>query len=382
MNEHRAPATRHQAPANVLRVLALATYPELGASTRHRILQYVPLLAVEGVTLDVRPFLTNRVFAGLYDKGHLMQSAAGVLTGIARRAWDVMHLGAYDLVFVQREAALVGPPVVEWLARRRVPIVLDLDDATYLDRPSDVYGRIVGAIKWRGKTEQLIRWSDYVIGGNPQIASYVARYQIPTTVIPTIVDVDRFVPRRTRPPGELVLGWIGSHSTFVYFRTLLPVLRRLAADHRFTLRVVGAGATEPPIDGLRTDMRPWKLDREIEDLQSFDVAVYPIVAERWAEGKSGFKAVQYLSCGIPYVASPVGVVAQMGVPAVTHLEARTDDEWSDALSRLLSDADLRDRMGRSGREYAVENFSIRRSAAKLAEVFRDTVAARRKASNQ
>ncbi|MGH9172957.1 MAG: glycosyltransferase family 1 protein, partial [Vicinamibacterales bacterium] len=118
-----------------LRVLALATYPELGASTRYRILQYVPLLAEHGIGVDVRPFLTDHAFAGLYDTRQVLRSAAGVLAGVGRRIGDVLRLGRYDLVFVQREAALIGPPLVEWFAHRRLPLVLDLDDATYLDRP-------------------------------------------------------------------------------------------------------------------------------------------------------------------------------------------------------------------------------------------------------
>ena len=148
------------------------------------------------------------------------------------------------------------------------------------------------------------------------------------------------------------------------------MLRRLAEVHRFRLRLVGAGTTEPPLDGLAVDMQPWRLDRELADLQSFDVAVYPIVAEAWAEGKSGFKAIQYLSCGIPYVASPVGVVAQIGVPGATHLEARTEDEWFAALSSLLTNARARLEMGQRGRAYAVEHYSIPRAAALLAQVFR------------
>jgi glycosyltransferase involved in cell wall biosynthesis len=362
-----------------LRVLALATYPELGASTRYRILQYVPLLADEGIALDVKPFLSNATFAGLYDKHRRARSAIGVLAGIGRRTLDALRLGSYDLVFVQREAALVGPPVFEWLARRRVPLVLDLDDATYLDRRSDVYGPLVDAAKWPGKARRLIDWADHVVCGNPEIAAYVVGQRIPATVIPTVVDVDRYVPRPSRPAGDLVIGWIGTHSTFVYFRTLLPALRRLAATHRFTVGIVGAGAGEAPLDGLVADMRPWRLDRELDDLHSFDIGVYPIVAEQWALGKSGFKAVLYMACGIPYVASPVGVVAQMGIPGVTHFEARTEDEWVAALSRLLSDADLRTAMARQARAYAVEQFSIRRSAKMLGDVFRRTLATRHKA---
>jgi hypothetical protein len=45
----------------------------------------------------------------------------------------------------------------------------------------------------------------------------------------------------------------------------------------------------------------------------------------------------------------------------------------------LSDADLRTEMSRKAREYAVEQFSIRRSARMLGDVFRRTLAARRRA---
>jgi glycosyltransferase involved in cell wall biosynthesis len=189
-------------------------------------------------------------------------------------------------------------------------------------------------------------------------------------VVPTLVDTQRFTPRQARPGGELVVGWMGTHSTFEYLRTLLPVFRRLAERHRFRLRVIGSGQTGLPLDVSRSRCGPWAMEREVADLQSCDVAVYPIAADEWAQGKSGFKAIQYLSCGIPYVASPVGIVATIGTPGVTHFEARTEDEWFAHLSRLLTDGPLRDAMGSAGRRYAVEHYSTRKAAATLADVFR------------
>jgi glycosyltransferase involved in cell wall biosynthesis len=205
---------------------------------------------------------------------------------------------------------------------------------------------------------------------------------IPATIVPTIVDVDRFVPRGKRHEdvhqSDVVIGWIGTHSTYVYFRTLLPALQRLAATHRFKVRVVGAGVTDAPASGVNIELKPWRLDTELDDLQSFDLAVYPIVQEEWAEGKSGFKAVQYLACGIPFVASPVGIVSQIGIPGVTHLEARSEDEWVAALGRLVTDAALRATMSREGRAYAVREYSTRHVASVLANVFRAVVEARRR----
>src|SRR4030095_14985463 len=117
--------------------------------------------------------------------------------------------------------------------------------------------------------------------------------------------------------------------------------------------------------GVAVGRGPWASEREVEDLQSCDVAVYPLATDAWAQGKSGFKAIQYLSCGIPYVASPVGIVDNIGRPGVTHVEARSNEEWFDALSRLLADAALREVMGQAGRRYAVERYSTRQAAATL-----------------
>src|SRR5262245_6398721 len=360
-----------------MRVLALPALPEFAAATRYRILQYVPLLAELGIRADVRPFLTNRTFAGLYDRAQAVRTAAGMLAGSARRFVDAARLGSYDVVWVQSQAALLGPPVLEWLAHRRSALVLDLDDPTYMERRSDVFGAFATILKGRGKADRIIRWCDYAICGNPNVAAYISGKGIPTTVLPTIVDTQRFTPGAARSSGDLVIGWIGTHSTVGYLLTLLPVFRRLAAGHRFRLRVVGSGRTDLHVEGVDVEMRPWALEREVEDFQSFDVAVYPLAADDWARGKSGFKAIQYLSCGIPYVATPIGIVASIGTPGITHLEARTEDEWFDGLSRLLTNAALREEMGSAGRRYAVEQYSTRRAAATLAGVF-TTVADKRR----
>jgi glycosyltransferase involved in cell wall biosynthesis len=114
----------------------------------------------------------------------------------------------------------------------------------------------------------------------------------------------------------------------------------------------------------------WKLEREVEDFQSFDVGLYPIdpslYAEKWAAGKSGFKAIQYMAVGIPFVAAPVGAMANIGEAGITHFQARTKDEWSQALEGLLSDRQLRRTMGELGRRHVVEHYSLSDQADKLA----------------
>jgi glycosyltransferase involved in cell wall biosynthesis len=249
-------------------------------------------------------------------------------------------------------------------------MVLDLDDATYVPYTSPTYGKFGKALKWFSKTDDLIRWATVVTCGNRAIAEYAESKGAQTRIIPTVVDTDVFVPLPRPSNGPIVLGWIGTHSTFPYLREIFPVLQELARTHRLKLKIVGAGTNAVNIPGVDVENLEWKLEREVEDFQSFEVGLYPIdpslYAEKWAAGKSGFKAIQYMAVGIPFVAAPVGAMADIGEAGITHFQARTKEEWFQALEGLLSDRKLRRTMGESGRRHVVEHYSLSDQADKLA----------------
>ena len=357
-----------------MRVLALATYPVEAAATRFRLAQFVGPLAARGIELDVRPFLDGPLFARLYSLGPKARAVPGLIRSLLRRCRDVAVGRRYDAVLVQREAMLLGPPVVEYLLCRVLdrPMVLDLDDATYLRYDSPTNGPLAGALKWFGKTDDLIRWARVVTCGNPAIARYAAGKGARTSVIPTVVDTAVFRPRslpgRSDPP---VLGWVGSHSTFPYLESIFPALERLARTRRFRLRVVGSGREAIRIPGVEVECRPWSLDREVEDFQSLNVGLYPILDDAWAAGKSGFKSIQYLAMGIPFVVSPVGAGAEIGEPGVTHLAASSPEEWQGALDALLGDEDLGRRMGEAGRRHALAHYTVGAQADLMAAAIHD-----------
>ena len=91
----------------------------------------------------------------------------------------------------------------------------------------------------------------------------------------------------------------------------------------------------------------------------------------WAAGKSGFKAIQYMSVGVPYVATPVGASAEIGEAGVTHLFASTPDEWYGALETLIVDAGRRREMGAAGRLHAVAHYGLPDQADKLNQALRE-----------
>ena len=148
-----------------------------------------------------------------------------------------------------------GPPLIEWMAARlfKRPMVLDLDDATYISYTSPTYGKLGQVLKWFSKTDDLIRWSSVVTCGNRAIADYAESKGAVTRIIPTVVDTDTFRPVHRMSQDILVLGWIGTHSTFPYLKTLFPILQELATTHSFKLKIIGAGEDSVNIPGVEVE---------------------------------------------------------------------------------------------------------------------------------
>jgi glycosyltransferase involved in cell wall biosynthesis len=362
-----------------MKVLAFASYPVEAAATRYRLHQFVRPLAERGIELKLRPFLDTTLFASLYRVGAAPETALGLARASLRRFADIFRARKADVIFIQREAMILGPPVIEWLSMHLSgsPMVLDLDDPTYVPYTSPTYGKLGKALKWFRKTDDLIRWSSVVTCGNQAIADYVVSKGSKAVVIPTVVDTEVFHPRFAETDRKPVLGWVGTHSTFPYLESVFPVLQDLAKDHSFRLKIVGAGTDDISIPGVEVENLEWQLDREVADFQSFDIGLYPIdtslYADKWAAGKSGFKAIEYMSVGVPYVASPVGVLEQIGEIGATHFCASTHNEWRSALSKLIVDRDRRRKMGMAGRRHALEHYTLEAQADKLADALRQAV---------
>src|SRR5256886_4222464 len=272
-----------------MRVLALASYPVEAAATRFRLQQFVEPLSARGITLEIHPFLNSRLFQELYRRDAVAKVAAGLLKSGLRRLIEIVSARQADVILIQREAMLFGPPLIEWVITQvlRRPMVLDLDDATYVSYESPTYGAISKRLKWFSKTDDLISWATIVTCGNRSIAEYVSSKGACAHLIPTVVDSDVFTPvQRTISDSPLVLGWIGTHSTFPYLESIFPVLSSLAQQFDFRLKIVGAGQNDLVVPGVPVENLAWELEREVTDFQSIDIGLYPIDARLYS-GKIG-----------------------------------------------------------------------------------------------
>ena len=361
-----------------INVLALSPIPEEGAGCRFRVSQYVPYLRSLGIDVTVSSFYTPEFFRLVYRHGHYVQKSRAFLWLLAER-WKVLdQLDNYDAVLLYREAIPIGQPYIERrIARHGIPIVYDFDDAIFLPNVSEA-NRAISFLKSTSRPAEIIAFSHHVMVGNEFLAQYARRFNSKVTVVPTAVDTARFVPRPagTRGDSPLVVGWIGSPTTFHYLEAIAPLLQQVAARHSFVLRVSGAGK---PVrfPGVTVEEVPWSLDREVTLFNTCDIGVYPLEDSDWARGKCGFKAIQFMACGVPTVAAAVGVNREIIRDGENGFLATTPQDWVARLDRLLTDRSLRERFARAGRETIEARYSSRVTAPMVARILRTAAEDRR-----
>src|SRR5207302_11438733 len=85
-------------------------------------------------------------------------------------------------------------------------------------------------------------------------------------------------------------------------------------------------------------------------------------------GKCGYKLIQYMACGRPVIASPVGANREIVEHGVNGFLADTPGEWINALQSLRRDPALRTRMGHAGRKKVERVYSLQVTAPRLADL--------------
>ena len=341
----------------------LALVPALhntSPAQRFRLEQWARHLEPAGFRFTFVPFEDEALHNLIYRRGGTVRKAALMMRAFARRLALVTVARHFDLVYIVREAALVGPALIEHLiARQRVPIVFDFDDAIWVPYVSPA-NRYWSYLKCPGKTADICRVSAHVIVGNSYLAEYARRYNANVTVVPTTIDTEAYTVR-VRNGGNgahpVALGWTGSYSTVQHLDAMRCSLAALRRRHDFRLNVIGVSRYS--VDGVETTAREWRAASEVQDLRSFDIGIMPLPNNGWNRGKCGLKLLQCMALGLPVVGSPLGVNTEIVSDGVDGFLAVTGEEWVEKLSRLIESPALRRDIGSAGRRTVEERYSSR-----------------------
>lgn len=345
---------------------------------RVRIESWAGYLREAGWTIDFYPFEDAGLHKIIYEPSHAAGKAKRLLQCYLRQLRLILRKPPCDILFIFREAALIGPAVIERLAKRlRVPIIYDLDDPVFVPYRSPMNGWF-SLLKFPRKTYSLFRLSTHIIAINNLIAEHAAGFNPSVSVIPNCVDIERYQPKPKPADAPVRLVWMGSHSTMPNLETIERPLRRLQETDNALLRVIGAG--EVNLSGVEAEVRQWSAETEVADLQDCDVGLVPLSDMVWNPWKFFYKTVQYMAVGIPVVARRMGSNSEIIQHGVNGFLVETEDEWYDSMRELITNHDLRRRMGAAARERVVAQYSTQSQMPNMISVFEQVLEGSKKAA--
>jgi hypothetical protein len=361
-----------------VKVLMLSRYGRLGASSRVRLYQYLPWLEAAGIAVTEAPFFSDAYVDGLQrGRKDLLESAAAY----AKRLRTVAAANRFDLLWIEKELMPWLPGWFETaLLPREVPYVLDYDDAVfhYYDQHRNAAVRVLLA----GKHPGLMRRAALVVAGNEYLAGFSrASGAKHVSLVPTVVDLRRYPDCVAKSNDALALpcvGWIGQRATAASLAPYSALFKSLAAADIARFAAVGIDARSM---GLPMDSIVWSEATEVTAISQFDIGIMPLADAPFERGKCGYKLIQYMACGLPVIASPVGVNRKIVEHGVNGFLAETHEEWESALRALLDNADLRNRMGRAGRRKVEQQFCLQVTGPRMASLMQGALQNVRKATS-
>ena len=336
-----------------MNILILTKYPVRGPSSRYRFYQYLPDLTERGHSYVIFPFFTDGYLDVLFSgrRPGPFYLAARVLA----RLGHCLRGKAFDLAWIEGELAPFLPAFWErglhWLLPRKR--VYEFDDAIWL--------RYTGKPMLEHKFGALLKDAAGVIVGNAFLRDYVQRFNQRVLVAPTVIDRARYEQAEPALNGRTI-GWIGSQATSFYLKEMIPVFQELSQTHPIRLKVVGA---QIEAEGFAVECVAWSRETEVALIETFDIGIMPLSPTPWSEGKCGLKLIQYLAAGVPVVASPVGVNRQIVAESRGGYLAEDPEAWLSALRKLLDRRDLRQEMGKNGREWVFRETCLQAWAPRI-----------------
>jgi len=352
-----------------MKVLLLSKYPRMGASSRLRSLQYLPVLADEGIEVRVSSLFDEKYLRELYEKGRKSKVRSLIL--YLKRLFVLLTVFRYDVLWIEKEIFPYFPAVFErLLAFLGVRYVVDYDDAIFHNYDLSDNGLIRGLLG--RKIDAVMSCATCVIAGNQYLAERALQSGAKRVeIIPTVVDHTRYSQAARTGDGPLVIGWIGSPSTQRYVVDIQDALRAVCDKTGARLMLVGAtDAVADQLSGIPVEVVPWSEESEAENIAQMDVGIMPLVDGPWEKGKCGYKLIQYMASGVPVVASPVGVNVEIVDGHGCGRLAESKGDWAESLLELLSGADVRNTLGRAGREAVEKRYSLQTQVPVLADILK------------
>jgi glycosyltransferase involved in cell wall biosynthesis len=342
------------------RILLLTKYPRMAASSRLRTYQYLPFWHSQFDRVKVSPLLNEQYLSELYSGKAI--SWLNVFGCFLKRAYELLFSYRYDLIWIEKELFPYLPAFAEWILSKSKGFVVDYDDAIFHNYDHS-HNSLVRQFLSK-KIANVMRLADMVWVGSPYLKDYAKHANAKRIVyLPTCIVPNRYRLKLHSNPPSICIGWIGSPTTQKYLVQILPVLESLHRKYAVKLLVVN-GSEMLPFSG-DVETISWTEQGEVDAILRMDIGIMPLPDSAWERGKCAYKLIQYMACGIPVVASPVGVNATVVAHGVNGYLAKTHQEWENYLGDLIIHLDKRISMGNQGHHQVMASYTMEKNIARI-----------------
>ncbi len=360
-----------------MKVLFLAAYSEMAAASRIKVYQFLPFLEKRGVHCKVICFAPSFVYrlrlASADSSGLLLVyyplSYVIKLFSIVRA---IILASQFDAVYIQEPIIPFG--FVKMLKLANKNIIFQCTDAVFISdqKGQNIFERLRLKMLYNA-WKRAVKIATCCLVENEYNKKAVEPYCSYIETITGPIDTDRYFFRedKTREPA-IVIGWAGSPFTTKYLYGIAEALREIAKKYSIILRTTGA-KKDFTIEGVSCEVIPWKLNTELDWLSTFDIGIMPLSDDAWTKGKGGYKLLQYMSMGIPAIASPVGFNKEVVLDGVNGFLATTREEWLERLSLLIENKELGKSMAKKARSTIEEQYSLHRAELTLFTIFKNII---------
>ena len=343
------------------KILFVCPYP-VGqqAGQRFKYEQYFKLFQKNRFNIEVSPFIHPILWKVLYKKGNYFKKFVFSLYGYLRRICLIPFLNKYDAIYIFMWVVPIGGNIIEKIyLKASNKVIYDIEDNILINfKRKDNF---ISFLRSEKKIIYLIKNSDYIITSSPMLSKTCENISgglKKVKYISASIQLNRYQPiKKHIEKNKIVIGWTGTHSSKKYLDILKNVFVKIKKKYpESQIKIISN--FDYKIENIHINNTLWNKETEIKDLLEIDIGIYPLSLDKWVEGKSGLKALQYMALGIPVVATSVGmskqIIDNMKNGILVH---NNDAEWIDAIERLIKDYNLRNLIGNNSKKTIFEKYS-------------------------
>nr|WP_317630568.1 glycosyltransferase family 4 protein [uncultured Flavobacterium sp.] len=329
-------------------IVYFTKYARNGASSRLRSYQYIDLLQNEpNVKITVQNLFPASYIKNLYANSSTKKIA---LLGYLKRLLFLFTVFKYDKIIIEKELFPYFPAFFEWIFKMlNIKYMVDYDDAifhNYDQHPNVFVQKIL-----KNKIKKVMQFADVVMVGNQYLANYATQAQAKQIVlVPTVIDLNRYPIKNFSGTDKIIIGWIGTPKTIKLFE---GNLKYIETDYQqnFKILTIGGKLTYTIVD---SEFLPWSEQTEVDSISKIDVGIMPLLDSDFEKGKCGYKLIQYMACGIPVIASAVGVNCEIVQHGTNGFLVENPLDWKKHIQYFIDNKQKMTELGENARK-TVEN---------------------------